>query len=506
MSSSISSFKADFDELATQYPKKIALLDHLGRTITYQDLAEQVKQASVWLGSTPLEPGDCFIALMPNAIETVIIFLASLQGGYTYVPLPCTSTRTEVDHWKNLTRAKVCLLAHPVHFSLQAEIIKMDWPVKVIDIGETMPWSSYPSNHPFDAANEGRLVMASSGSTGEPKAILLDSNRLWSAGKAFLRYHQLTTDDIRFWNYLPMSYLGGLFNLTLIPLAAGGSLFIDDVFNGKTFLTFWSTIERFNINSLWLVPTVMRGLLTMYDRVHQKRPQPEIHRCYLGTAPVSLAEKQRFYEVFGIQTLENYGLSETTFISSENLQTISQRTQGSVGAVMPDVEIKLVPTIHAEVYATEIWVRTPYRMLGYLEKNQVNETVVDSDGFFPTGDFGQLVHGQLELTGRRRDIIKKGGVLVALREIELMTESYLGVVEAIAVAVEHDFYGESCVLYVRTARTLLNPEPFLSQLTTWLHSQLVRQKWPERIEYREDFPRTSSGKIQKHLLGACAHA
>ncbi len=86
-----------------------------------------------------------------------------------------------------------------------------------------------------------------------------------------------------------------------------------------------------------------------------------------------------------------------------------------------------------------------------------------------------------------------------LREIELIAESYPGVIEAAAVKIEHDFYGESSVLYVRT-QPQTHLEGFLSQLTVWLHEQLVRHKWPEKILHCEDFPRTSSGKIQKHLL------
>ena len=87
-----------------------------------------------------------------------------------------------------------------------------------------------------------------------------------------------------------------------------------------------------------------------------------------------------------------------------------------------------------------------------------------------------------------------------LREIELVAESYPGVAEAIAVRIEHAFYGESCILYVRTSDPITDHEQFVLGLGAWLHEQLVRHKWPERIIYCDDFPRTASGKIQKHSL------
>lgn len=502
MKTQMRSLKADLARLTSLQPDKIALFDGVGRAVTYRSLSDHIRQAHTWLASMGMQPGDTLIALMPNAIETVLLFLASLHGGYTYAPLPCTATIAEVKRWKELTRAKFCLLANPVSIAFQELVVGLDWQVKRIEIGREINW---PTANGVDVVEGGRLLMASSGSTGEPKAMVLDADRLWSAGHAFLRYHHIENADVRFWNYLPMSYLGGLFNLTLIPLAAGGSVFIDEAFSGKTFLVFWSTVERFKINSLWLVPTIMRGLLTLSERVGQVGIRPAIDRCYLGTAPVSLEEKQRFAQVFGIQALENYGLSETTFISSERLHETALRRQGSVGAVMPDVEIKLVPLVEAEKEVTQIWVRTPYMMLGYLEQQGITIPPVDTEGFWCTGDFGQIVNGQLQLSGRRRDIIKKGGVLVMLRELELVAESYPEIAEAVAVRVEHPFYGESSVLYVRAHQSIADRKVFISQLTSWLHEQLGRHKWPEQISYCEDFPRTASGKIQKHLLKAGSH-
>lgn len=497
MNSPMHSFLTDFARLVGRQPDKPAILDGAGRVITYRRLADYVENAQALLATQGVQPGDTVVALLPNAMETLIMFLASLRGGYTYAPLPCTSTLAEVRHWKGLTRSRLCLIAIPVSTSFQEQIAAMDWKMLTVSIGGNLGWLG---DGAASARGGGRLLMASSGSTGEPKAIVLDGDRLWSAGCAFLRYHQIETADIRFWNYLPMSYLGGLFNLGLIPLAAGGSIFVDEPFSGKTFLTFWPTVERFEINSLWLVPSILRGLLTLAERVGQAMPRSRVERCYLGTAPVGLVEKQKFAQVFGIELLENYGLSETTFISSERSNALALRRQGGVGAVMPDVDVKLSAVESEGEMLNEILVRTPFIMLGYLDAQGHLDMPLDEEGFFRSGDYGLIAEGQLIITGRRRDIIKKGGILIALREIELLAESSDDVLEAAAVRLDHPFYGESCALYIRAKQPVGDAKKFVAQFAAWLHDQIVRHKWPERIVLCIDFPRTASGKVQKHLL------
>ncbi len=117
-------------------------------------------------------------------------------------------------------------------------------------------------------------------------------------------------------------------------------------------------------------PNYFTRFVTLADKVAQHRVYPKIDFCFLGTAPVSLKEKQKFAQIFKVQPLENYGLSETTFISSESIKNISFRTESSIGQVMPDVEVKLIPVDDGKA-VTEIWVKTPYLMLGYLGTDNI---------------------------------------------------------------------------------------------------------------------------------------
>lgn len=293
-----------------------------------------------------------------------------------------------------------------------------------------------------------------------------------------------------------MSYLGGLFNLSLIPLATGGSFVIDEPFTGKTFLGFWQNIERYDINSVWMVPTIARGLLSMALRTKRnemKNYSSIIKTCFLGTAPIDLSTKQKFEETFGITLLENFALSETTFLTSENKTKITNRFEGSVGEILPYVELKLEKSPEDE--ASEIKIKNPFLFLGYMNDKGQIENPLDKDGYFATGDFGVMKNNQLQLTGRKRDIIKKGGHFIALREIEATVNQCSDVIEAAAVKINHDFYGEAYNLYV-----VVGDADKLDFVNKFIHENIVKYKWPEKILKIEVLPKTASGKIQKHLI------
>ena len=100
--------------------------------------------------------------------------------------------------------------------------------------------------------------------------MLINTDKLWSSGYYFMKHHNLLDTPLRFWNYLPMSYLGGLFNLLLIPLITKGSSIISETFNGRTYLNFWQTIQKFDINAIWFTPSIVRGLSTFAQRMSEE--------------------------------------------------------------------------------------------------------------------------------------------------------------------------------------------------------------------------------------------
>jgi acyl-CoA synthetase (AMP-forming)/AMP-acid ligase II len=376
----------------------------------------------------------------------------------------------------------------------------------VIDTGSQLDWLGPASGVATTStpSDPSRLFLYTSGTTGEPKALVFDSNQLWAASRAFAMHHEFLDSDSRFFNILPMFYLGGLFNLGMIPLCLGGSVVIADAFSGRSYLQFWREVEKFEINVLWLVPTILRGLLRLAGSGASPKgnSRQKVKGCFLGTAPADLPLKERFEETFGIPLLENYALSETLFITSEKLQSQARRTNGSVGEVLPFVQLRCVPSQpdSGEDLPGEIEVKTPNLFLGYLRSDGRIECPTTDDGYFATGDLGRVSEqGTLLYEGRTRDIVKKGGHMVVLREIEVLAEKHPLIEEASAVPIDHPFFGEDYVLAVRVRSQDDDGDP-LAALRTWLKGELAQFKLPGDIVERTEFPRTVSGKIVKRRL------
>lgn len=464
--------------------------------ITYNELGQLIdRYLSFYQNQLSLEPNDNIIAILPNSVEMFISFLAAMKGGYGFAPLSCSATQVEIEKWVNIIKPKYCLKSSLLpNTQIQTNI-------NSLNITCDQSFSFLPKNlsRTISTAETAKLYLSTSGTTGEPKALVLDINRLWASGVAFSEVHRLEEKNLRFWNFLPMSYLGGLFNLGLIPLCTGSSILIDTTFNGKTFLEFWQIVDRYDITALWLVPAIIHGLLKFSGKIQNKSTiTKKVKFAFLGTAPISLEKKLEFENTFNISLLENYGLSETTFISTELL---NEPKNSGVGKILPYIEIKLHSHIDNE--STEIFVKTPFMFLGYLTKNGMLETPIDQFGFLATGDIGTIdSENRLLITGRNRDIIKKAGVFIALREIEVLIEQHALVHEAIAGPIQHDFYGESYLLYVipKPNISTYTSEQIRDAINAFLHENLIQYKWPEDIKIVAELPRTMSGKVRKHIL------
>lgn len=510
MTNLMRNFHDDFRQTVREHGQRPALIDaRQDRTIDYAALLVLIERYGALFQRTALRPGARVLAMVPNSLEALTGFLATAFHGYGYAPLSPDASLREVTAWVDLVRPELALLPLSVSREIEALVTDRGIPVQHVPADGAFDW--LPARE--DArrqSTEPTLLLTTSGSTGAPRAMVMSVDRLWSSGRAFCGMHRFVDENARFLNILPMSYLGGLFNLGLIPLTSGGSVVITEAFSGKSFFDFWQTVERFGINVLWLVPAIIRGLLKVAERTRRHEiggAAQGIRACFVGTAPIDLKTKQAFETTFGIPALENFALSETTFFTSETLDTRTRRSEGSVGEVLPYVSVDILPLEAADEHGrqpTEIRVKSPFLFKGYLQADGTVDLPLDGDGYLRTGDLGHLERGDvLVIDGRRRDIVKKGGHFVPLRAIEVLAEQYPDVAEAAAVGVPHDFYGESLVLYLRL-NGAVDGQWVTRVFSPWLHGNLVKHMWPERVLVVDDFPRTASGKVRKHLLAVPA--
>jgi acyl-CoA synthetase (AMP-forming)/AMP-acid ligase II len=191
---------------------------------------------------------------------------------------------------------------------------------------------------------------------------------------------------------------------------------------------------------------------------------------------------------------------------------VPQTTQGYAPTLEPDLaatsdghaidyELRIVDDAGCELPPGsdgEVLVRGPAMFLGYGDPAQT-EQAITADGFFRSGDIGRIsATGTLTITGRKKDLIIRGGENISAREIEDALQGHPAVAEAAVVAMPHARLGEGICAYL-----ILQPgtHAAVADLTAhMLASGLARQKCPERFEFVDDLPRTASGKVRKDLL------
>lgn len=489
-------------KISKSEPDRICLLNPDGTSLSYAELLSVIERAHNYFHDNEISSTNPILVLLPNGIDQAVLFLAASVKGFSYAPLACTATLAEIESVAQIIGAKTILVGSNLPSNRVKEISDLGFNLFVLKVAAPLEWLSEKNHKPnTEQYTPGNLLITTSGSTSSGKVVQLNFEKLWLSACEFSKIHDCDSKSLVFWNYLPMSYLGGLFNLLLIPIAGGNTSLIDDAFSGNTLIRFWHVVEQFQINALWLVPTILRGLIQL-SRFENRAAGDSILRTFIGTAPVRLAELNEFQNKFGIYPLQNYGLTETTFISTQTGEQLSgsqnKLQEGSVGEILNSVKIKTIPFVNEESEISnqfEIWVKTPYLMDGYWYEGASHPNLeLDQDGYFNTGDLGHLQAGQLVLTGRQKDVIKRGGHLIILSEIEKVATSSGIASTCAAIKIEHKFYGEAFVLAIEMENS--NPES-IGRLETYIQGKLSKNKWPEAIIVVKNLARTSSGKISK---------
>lgn len=465
-----------------------------GFSLSYADVMGLTRRFASWFRENELKEGDTIVGIMPNSPETIVCFFSAMMYGLNYAPISERVSRREFENWISIV--------HPRLIIRKTGSAEYPSNIKTFECKCNGDFSWLPYTGSDVCISSARIFLMTSGTTGIPKAISIDINKLWSSCKAFVDFYNLQNSQYRFWNYLPMTYLGGLYNLALIPICCRGSFVISEPFTGKTLLNYWSTVARHNISALWFVPSVVQGLVKISNLVKSSSVGhygERIKIAFLGTAPIQNSMKEEFEKTFGIRLYENFALSETVFLTAENEEDICNRKQGSKGCILPDVLLKFVP-VEGIKNINVIWAKTPFLFDGYLDISGKVELETDGEGYFNTNDIGYLDNNNvLILEGRNRDIIKKGGMFVSLVEIENTVRKLAFLEDVVAVPIKHDFYGETYALCV-IPRQRVDNDDLKKKIKAWMLENFVAYKMPEEICVYSEFPRTDSGKVLKRVL------
>ena len=451
--------------------------------------AEQVAGLAVTLSNAGVGKGDVVAAMLPNRIEIIIAIYAAWQLRAAFTPINPALTVTEATHQLNDSAAKVVL----VDDASREILADVDIPKLELD-----SWTAMPG-HEGDIVphqNDLALLIYTSGTTGKPKGVMLDHGNIGAMTASIRQALRLGPSDHSLLA-MPLFHVNALIVSVLSPLVAGGSVRLLPGFDRATF---WDRVRAYRA-------TYFSGVPAMFILLSEKSgvidAAPDLRFAICGAAPMPAPAIAAFETRYGFPILEGYGLTESTVGATLN-PLDGPRRAGSVGKAMPDIEVQIIDEDCQSLppgELGEVAIRGGNVMRGYLNQPAATaETIVN--GWLRTGDVGQLdADGWLTLTGRKKDLIIRGGENIYPTEVEHALIA-TGLVSDAAVVGQHDaVMGEVPVAFI-VAGESEELEEMEALLPRALAERLSRFKVPTAFYFISEMPRNPTGKIDKPALRA----
>lgn len=351
----------------------------------------------------------------------------------------------------------------------------------------------------FKALN-GSVFLSTSGSTGDPKGIILDSKKIVNTANNLRLSHHITKND-RGLTPLPFFHVNAPVVSLTTTILAGAVIIIAPKYSTSRF---WSWIEQYDPTWISIVPTIVAMLLTTKKPLFLKKASVRFIRT--ASAPLPIINLKKFEKKFNIPLIETYGISEGASTITANPVNIDKRKMGSVGLPL-GVEISIYKygsgNNNLDKTATgkigEICVRGKSIIKSY-ENNVSKESFLGK--WFRTGDLGYIdKQGYVYITGRIKDVIIKGGEKIFPRDIEEVLLSYPNIQDAVVVGCPDPIYGEKIVGFIVLRKPAgRNKNLIESKIKKYASARLNRLKTPSQIYILDNLPRGKTGKIDKKTL------
>jgi acyl-CoA synthetase (AMP-forming)/AMP-acid ligase II len=341
----------------------------------------------------------------------------------------------------------------------------------------------------------GSVVLLTSGSTGEPKAVELGEAQLLHVAGAVARHHRLTASD-RGYNALPLFHINAQVVALLATLVAGGELVLDRRFHRTGF---WPLLVEQDVTWINAVPSILTILSRDAETEdHSPVVPPGLRFLRSASAPLPLVVRELITARTGVPVVESYGMTEAASqITATPLD--GPVRPGSVGRPV-DVELQVVDA-DGDPCPPDVVGRVLIRGAGVISGYAGGRAAdrFDADGWLDTSDLGRLdADGFLYLVGRADDVVNRGGELVYPREVEEVLLGDGDVVEAVVLGRPDDVLGEVPVALVRTAAA--DTAALVERLEARCAERLARFKRPAEIRVIDAFPLGPTGKVRRTVL------
>lgn len=498
--------------LADADPGFVALVDG-DRAITRAELLADAAALSAALHARGLRPGDVVAFQVPNWAEAAVINLAAAMSGLVVNPIVPIYRDHEVSLMLADCRARA--------FFVAASFRNYDFAAMAARIAPALPDLA----HVFTVRGAGeqdyaallaegrgqgftrpqvdplgvKMVLYTSGTTGRPKGVL----------HSHVTLARVLAESGRFWGLKPgeatlmpspVTHVSGYANGLEAPLVCGTRTVLMESWDAQAAL---DLIDRHQAVGTVAATPFLVELAAAARASGNRLPSFRYFACGGAAVPADLIpaanaafENCRAFRVFGASEvpLVSFGWPQD--------EALAATTDGKI----VDYTVRIVDDEDRDLpdgQEGEILARGPGMLMAYADAQQTAEAIT-ADGFFRTGDLGvRSPEGAITITGRKKDLIIRGGENISAKEIEDVLHTHPAVKEASVVAMPHERLGEGVCAYVIAAGDAPTAEALAAHVA---HSGLARQKIPERFEFVADFPRTASGKVRKDQLRAMIRA
>ncbi|CAB3636612.1 class I adenylate-forming enzyme family protein [Achromobacter pestifer] len=454
-------------------------------TLSYAQLHRRVGQVAGGLRAAGVPRGGFVAVAMERSLAQVVAILGVMAAGACPCPL---EPRLSVE--ETARRVSAVGLAWMLHDDANAETAKASGlqPARLLPAARVALGPVDWAGSDVPTANPG-LLLFTSGSTGNPKGVLLSHLGLANNARGVLAHTGLRLDD-RLLHVMPLHHTNALNNQIFTPLLAGACVALAGRFRADDMPGLLRAFQ----------PTIITGVPTMYARMLELAFDPQslaglrFARC--GSAPITEALHRRIEAFLGCPLVVSYGLSEATCTSTMNPP--AARRVGSVGTVLAGQRVTLRLPDGSEAAPGgegEISIEGDSLMLGYLGVEQADGGTASR---FHTGDLGRFdAQGYLTITGRIKDVIIRGGENISPALIEGVVTAVPGVAACCVVGAPDEDLGEVPVIFVQR-----NGEaaPDASGIQAEVLARLGRIYVPREVLWIERLPENAVGKVDRKAL------
>ncbi|ANP07454.1 medium-chain fatty-acid--CoA ligase [Escherichia coli] len=505
---------ADYwQQTARAMPDKIAVVDNHGASYTYSALDHAASCLANWMLAKGIESGDRIAFQLPGWCEFTVIYLACLKIGAVSVPLLPSWREAELVWVLNKCQAKMFFAptlfkqTRPVDLilPLQNQLPQLQQIVGVDKLASATSSLSLSQiiadNTPLTMAitthgDELAAVLFTSGTEGLPKGVMLTHNNILASERAYCARLNLTWQDV-FMMPAPLGHATGFLHGVTAPFLIGARSVLLDIFTPDACL---ALLEQQRCTCMLGATPFVYDLLNLLEKQPADLSALRFFLCGGTTIPKKVA---RECQQRGIKLLSVYGSTESSPHAVVNLDDPLSRFMHTDGYAAAGVEIKVVDDARKTLppgCEGEEASRGPNVFMGYFDEPELTARALDEEGWYYSGDLCRMDEaGYIKITGRKKDIIVRGGENISSREVEDILLQHPKIHDACVVAMPDERLGERSCAYV----VLKAPHHSLSLeevVAFFSRKRVAKYKYPEHIVVIEKLPRTASGKIQKFLL------